>query len=275
MEASMSVEPNVRVHSPGSRPLQSGLWGERATDWAEAQEACHETLYRDVLERLAIRGGTRLLDVGCGSGMFCSLALERGAEVRGLDATEPLLAIARTRAARADLRVGDLETLPYEAKSFDVVTGLNSFQYAADPVKALAEARRVTRSGGQVVVATWGRPERCEAGAYFAAMKPLMPPPKPGAGGPFALSDAGALEALAKGAGLTPMEIRDVPCVFTYPDLDTALRGLLSSGPAVAAIRTSGEAAVRQAVAGALEAFTSRTGTVRLENEFRYLVGAA
>jgi hypothetical protein len=155
-----------------------------------------------------------------------------------------------------------------------VVTGFNSYQYAADPTRALTEARRVTRRGGQVVIATWGRPDKCEAAAYLAALKPLLPP-RPGAGGPFALSDETALRTLATSAGLGAKDVHDVPCAFVYPNQEAALRGLLSAGPAVAAIATSGEEAVREAVKRALEPFTSRSGEVRLENEFRYLVAEA
>jgi SAM-dependent methyltransferase len=259
----------------GSSAAQSALWGARAADWAKDQEANHEALYLDVLERVAIEAGSRVLDAGCGSGLFCALASKRGLRVSGFDATEPLLAMARTRVPDVDFRKGDLESLPYDAGSFDLVTGFNAYQYAADPARALAEARRVTRRGGRVVIATWGRPERCEAAAYLAALKPLMPPPKPGAGGPFALSDESSLRALATSAGLSPATVHDVACAFAYPSLDAALRGLLSAGPAVAAINASGEPAVRDAVTRALEPFTSRSGAVRLENEFRYLIAEA
>jgi SAM-dependent methyltransferase len=274
--SSMEVPMNVPMNEArGSSAAQSALWGARALDWAEGQESNHEPLYLDVLERLAIKPGGRLLDAGCGSGLFCALASKRGLRVSGFDATEPLLAIARTRAPEVDFRKGDLESLPYEAGSFDLVTGFNSYQYAADPTRALEEARRVVRPGGHVVIATWGRPDRCEAAAFLAALKPLLPPPRPGAGGPFALSDETALRTLATAAGLTPREVRDVSCAFAYPSLEAALRGLLSAGPTVAAIQTSGEEAVRDAVTRALEPFTSRSGAVRLENEFRYVVAEA
>jgi SAM-dependent methyltransferase len=248
---------------------QGRLWGARARDWAEG---CHEPLYNDVLERLPIGAGSRVLDAGCGAGRFCALAIARGARVVGIDAAEPLLVQARTHAPSADLRVCDLEALPFAAEEFDVVTGFNSFQYAGDPAAAVGEARRVVRSGGHVVIATWGRPEHCEAAAYFAALRPLVPAPPSGGGGPFALSDEAAFRSLATNAGLAPAGLRDVLCVFAYPDVETALRALLSAGPAVAAIETSGEATVRAALTRALEPFTSRTGAVRLENEFRYLV---
>jgi hypothetical protein len=73
------------------------------------------------------------------------------------------------------------------------VTGFNAFQYA-DPVGALREARRV---GAVVGIMTWGAPEHCEAVVLLKALGSLMPPPPPGAAGPFALSAPGALEAIA------------------------------------------------------------------------------
>src|SRR5262249_8916052 len=75
----------------GSSAAQRALWGARAADWAEGQEPTHEALYLDVLERVAIQAGSRLLDAGCGSGLFCALASKRGLRVSGFDATEPLL----------------------------------------------------------------------------------------------------------------------------------------------------------------------------------------
>jgi ubiquinone/menaquinone biosynthesis C-methylase UbiE len=76
--------------------------------------------------------GTRVLDVGCGSGRFCRLAAERGAVVRGVDAIADRIAGARLRLPTGDFRLGFMEELPWPADSFDVVTGFNAFQYAVD-----------------------------------------------------------------------------------------------------------------------------------------------
>ena len=92
-------------------------------------------------------------------------------------------------------------------QSFDVVTGFNSFQYAGNPAVALAEARRVLRPEGTIVIATWGDPKEMEAAGVVAALKSLLPPPPPGAPGPFALSDEAALKKFAADAGLIPIEI--------------------------------------------------------------------
>ena len=262
----------IQSQVKGSATVQSALWGARVKDWADFQESTALPLYEAVLARTRLGKGVRLLDVGCGSGMFCALALKQGATVGGLDATSPSIDIAKGRAAGGDFRVGEMEELPFPDRSFDVVTGFNSFQYAANPVNALQEAHRVMHAHGQVVIATWGRPQDCEAAAYLAALRPLMPPPPPGAPGPFALSEDGALAVLVKQVGLTPMHMEDVECPFDYPDLETALRGLLSAGPAVRAIQTSGEQPAREAVANAIAPFKQANGAYRLKNKFRYMI---
>jgi SAM-dependent methyltransferase len=137
-----------------------------------------------------------------------------GAQVSGIDAADGLLAIARTRTPAGDCRRGDLEELPFPDECLDLVTGFNSIQYAGNPVVALREARRVARVDATVVVVTWGDPENMDAAAVVAALRPFMPPPPPGAPGPFALSDEAALRQFAAAAGLKPVEVFDVDSPF-------------------------------------------------------------
>jgi SAM-dependent methyltransferase len=264
----IGVKPQVS----GTAGVQGDLWSARARDWADVQEDTMSPLYRAVLERGAIARGARLLDAGCGSGRFAQLATQRGAVVSGLDAAPALVAIARERVPGADVRVGEIEDLPWADASFDVVTGFNALQYAANPVNALREARRVAVPGAQVFIATWGAPEACEAAGYLRALGALLPPPPPGAPAPFALSEPGALERLAVEAGLTPGDHLDVECTWYYAELDTALRGLLSAGPAVRAVRHAGEERVRRAVTEAITPFRTARGGYRIENTFRCLV---
>jgi SAM-dependent methyltransferase len=165
-----------------------------------------------------------------------------------------------------------MESLPYVDDRFDLVTGFNSFQFAADPARALREAGRVARPGAPVVIATWGRPEQCEAAAWVKAVGGLLPPPPPGAPGPFALSDPGALEEFAARGGLTPLGRRDVACVWDYPDEDSVLRAMKSAGFAVEAIDTVGEERVTEAVLEAVAPYRTSAGGYRLENVFGYLV---
>jgi SAM-dependent methyltransferase len=259
----------------GSAEIQGELWGSRPNDWAEIMEPPGRPYFEAVFEATAVGRGTRLLDAGCGAGMAARMAADRGARVTGLDAAEPLLVIARRRVPDGEFRAGELERLPFAEHSFDVVTGFNSFQYAADPVKALVEARRVARPGGSVAVVTWGRREECEAAAYIAALGSLLPPPPPGAPGPFSLSAPGALEGLVERAGLAPKNAADVEAPWEFPDLAVALRGMLSAGPAIRAIRVAGEEAVGAKVAEAIAPYRTSSGGYRLENSFRYLIAEA
>lgn len=259
----------------GTANLQSQLWGVRARDWAEVQEATVIPLYQAILATAKVQAGTAHLDIGCGAGMFCQIVAQHGAQISGLDATEPLLGIARQRVPNGNFRAGEMEELPYGDKQFDLVTGVNAFQYAENQVNAVKEARRVARSGAPVIIAVWGKAEDCQAGAYIRALGALLPPPPPGAPGPWALSQDGALEALATQAGLTPKKIVDVDCPWEYSNEATALRGLLSAGPAMRAIQHAGEQAVRDAVAKAIAPFKTTSGGYELQNKFRYLIATA
>jgi ubiquinone/menaquinone biosynthesis C-methylase UbiE len=186
---------------PRTAEINAKLWGARANDWAEIQEGTCRPVYLAVFERVGLKPGTAYLDAGCGAGMAAEIAAGKGAEVFGLDAAPNLLGIARQRVPDGQFHVADLESLPFPDNKFDLVTGFNSFQYAGNPGLALGEAKRVAKPGAHVVIVTWGTPEGMEAASLVAALRSVLPPPPPGAPGPFALSDETALRVFATGAG--------------------------------------------------------------------------
>ncbi len=259
----------------GTAQVQGELWGAGATDWSELVEPMSRPLYEAVLDAVGVAPDTRLLDAGCGSGLALQIARARGAQVTGLDAAADLLRIARRRVPDGDIRQGELEELPFGDSQFDAVTAFNSVQYAADPVAAVRELARVATVGASVAVVTWGDPQRCETKTVLAAVGALLPPPPPGAAGPFALSEPGKLEELVAAAGLTPKHTEEVAVAFVSDDLETAVRGHLSSGPAQRAIREAGRAAVEAAIRGALGPSIRPDGTSRQDNTFRYVVATA
>jgi SAM-dependent methyltransferase len=256
----------------GSAKVQGDLWYARARDYAEILESFFRPLYESVLARSEVSQAKSLLDIGCGPGLAARVLSQKIPVVAGIDATPAFIEIARERLPGRDFRVAEMETLPYADASFDVITGFNAFQYAASPQAALVEARRVARAGGAIVVATWGLPEDCDAAGHLKALGALMPPRPPGAPGPFALSDASKLKALVSEAGLIPGAVTDVDCPWAFPNLETALRGMLSSGPAERAIRNSTMARARDAVAESIATYRTPSGEYRLNNKFRYLI---
>jgi SAM-dependent methyltransferase len=205
------------------------------------------------------------------------LASLRGAAVTALDASAPLLAIARERIPAADVREGDLQALPFADASFDAVTAVNSVFYAADMAAAMRELVRVVRPGGRVVVTTWGPPQRCEfLTAVMPALGPLMPPPPPGAESVhpvLALSEPGALAAVLEQPGLRVVAEGETACPFVFPDAEASWRANASAGPNQLAIAHSGEAAVRAAFTAADRAHTRPDGSIRYENVFLWVAG--
>ena len=253
-----------------SAARQGGLWGARARDWAQLQERFVWPAQDAVFGGLRITQGVRLLDVGCGAAGADLIARDRGAVVSGLDASPALVAIARERIPEGDFRVGELLDLPWEDDVFDVVVGFNSFQYAEDPVAALREAHRVLKPGAAVGIVVWGPAERCEAVAHIRALGALLPPPPRGAPGPLAGEQQVAQWAEAAGLSIEMDEL--VNCPWSYPDLDTALRALMSAGPVVDVCQRVGEHEVEEALRSCLAAFATPDCGYVFQNEFRALI---
>ena len=253
--------------------MSSEHWGGRPRDWAELAEPSNHPLFERVLERLDVGPGTRLLDVGCGSGYALRLAHRRGARVTGLDITPPLLAIARERVPAATLVEGGMDDLPFAGETFDAVVGFNAFPFADDPSAAVAEAARVVQPGGRVAATTFAEPWRNESTALHLALEPLRAArPAGGAHLPYALSEPGGLERLLSGAGLEPTESDEVPLVWAHHDVDGAVRAVLASGGGAMAIQASGEAAAREALTAAVAPFVRDDGRVEMHNVFRYAI---
>jgi SAM-dependent methyltransferase len=256
----------------GTAELQGRLWSVNTGDWAELQEPYLEPAFREGLDAVGVGEGTRLLDVGCGAGLALRLAADRGAEVSALDAAPGMLEYARRRVPGAEFVQGEIQSLPYPDDAFDAVTGFNSFQYAADPVAALGEAKRVTAPGGRILALTWSPPEMCELAPHLQSLGALMPPPPPGAPGPFALSGRDALSDFFAAAGLEVAEVTDVMCVFAYPNTATAVRALSSAGPVVAVAEHAGSEAVRGEIEAFLAGHVQPDGTYAIRNTFRFAV---
>jgi ubiquinone/menaquinone biosynthesis C-methylase UbiE len=107
--------------SPGSASRWGPLWGARPDDWALSEDQQLPT-YEAALERTGLEPGWRVLDVGCGAGAVLRLVAGRGCVPHGIDAAEALIAFARTRLPNADLRVGEMEDLPWGDDGFDLVS---------------------------------------------------------------------------------------------------------------------------------------------------------
>jgi SAM-dependent methyltransferase len=253
--------------------MQRRLWDADPEGWALYSEPHTVPLFEAVLTAAGVGRDTRLLDIGCGAGLALELAGGRGAQLTGVDVAPGLLAIASERLPGADLRVLDLQTLPFASESFDAVTAVNAFQFAADPVAAIAEAARVLVTAGRLAIGMFAEPERAQSTAVHIAMSALSPQARASDHSPYALSAPGNLEAALASAGLTIEGTGEVECAWSYVEVSHALRGLMGSAGGTRAIEDAGAEAVRAAIEGALVPFTDRaTGAVVMKNIFRWIV---
>ena len=257
----------------GSATRWGPLFGARAAAWAETWEGpagWGKPVYEHVLYQAEIGSGSRVLDCGCGAGLFARMAAERGASVAGIDAAEELIEIAAERVPEGDFRAGDIETLPWENDSFDVVTGFSAFQFADDKVRALREAGRVSRGLVTVVIPT--RVPESGITSVFKPVFPLFPEDALASmkqSGMFALSDPGKLEEVLATAALTPYEDDEIECLIVFDDVTAAERAFMAAGPTQLAISNSGAAKVAEVVRSALEPFADNRGRVVLPAWYR------
>jgi ubiquinone/menaquinone biosynthesis C-methylase UbiE len=263
----------MKQRGTGSGTRWGPLFGARASTWAETWEGpggWGTPVYEHVIDRAHIGPGTTVLDCGCGAGRFVGLATQRGAAVAGIDASGELAEIAARRAPGADIRVGDFEALPWPDKTFDVVTGFSTFQFADDHVAALGEARRVSR--GQVWVVIPTRLADSAIPKLFAALAKLFPPevlPSLKRSGMYALSAPGTLEETLSRAGMSTRSDETIEATTIFPDTGAAIGAFLSAGATTLAIRQSGQPAVETALHDAFAPFTQERGRVTLPGWFR------
>jgi len=120
------------------------------------------------LEWLSMPTNLRWLDVGCGTGSFTELILERGAPnaISAIDPSDDQIAFAKSKssAKQIDYRKGDAMSLPYDQNEFDVAVLALVIQYIPDPARAISEIARVVRKDGTVAAYVW--PGRAEGHPY-------------------------------------------------------------------------------------------------------------
>ncbi|MFJ3905860.1 class I SAM-dependent methyltransferase [Streptomyces sp. NPDC090025] len=227
-----------------------------ARDWAEIQERMLVPLYEAVYDRLGVGAGSRVLGLGCGSGLALLIAAGRGARVTGADRDHARVALARERLPRVRIAGSGVP----EGGPYDVIT---AFHGTARVVGGLAAATRLAEPGAAVVLAGWGPAERCATASVLRVAARLTD---------WRPMERARLEDAVAAAGLRAAGSGRVSCPFGYADRDSAVRGLLSTGEFDAAIEATDPDQVEKELLEALEPFARPDGTVWMANDFRYVI---
>jgi SAM-dependent methyltransferase len=171
----------------------------------------------EVVRRLGLRPGTRLLDVAAGSGGLSIPAARVGAGVVATDLAPAMIERLNARARAEGLstllaRTMDGHALDLDDDAFDVAVSVNGVSLFPDMARGLAELVRVTRPGGRVVIVAFGPIEKVEFIVFFARAVqaavpdvtplPTNPPPLP-----FQAADPDVLHERLANAGLREVRI--------------------------------------------------------------------
>ena len=181
---------------------------------------------RAIRAALSLQPGERVLDIGSGPGFLAAeMAAEVGPDgrVHGIDSSEVMLASARRREAPVEYGTGDALALPFPDEQFDVAVCTQVYEYVGDIAAALAEARRVLRTGGRLLVLdtdwdsiVWHSGDRERMERVLAAWAehladPYLPRRLPG---------------LLRATGLQPRKSVIVPILNVGADRDTFSAGM-------------------------------------------------
>lgn len=136
----------------------------RGVDHATVRDYYDRLYYREVASETAIPGhyrrlarrfapweGKRLLDVGCGTGMWLRAATELGAIPAGIDISQVAVGACRQHLPEAELHCGPAERLPFGDRQFDLVSCLGSLEHFLEPETALREMIRVAKPGAALL----------------------------------------------------------------------------------------------------------------------------
>lgn len=197
---------------------------------------------RDLVTAASIRGGERVLDVACGTGVATRLAAARvgpSGRVAGLDMNPGMLAVARSATpadAAIDWYEASAEAMPLPDVAFDVALCSMGLQFVGDKLAALREMRRVLASGGRAVIGAPGpTPAAFEVLADGLA-RHVAPRAASFVHAVFSLNDEGELRGLLAEAGFREIAIGAATKTLTLPGPAEFLWQYVYSTPLAAAV---------------------------------------
>ncbi len=260
-------------------------WEEAASGWVRRQELLRELaapVAHWMIDAISPQPGQRVLELAAGLGETGMLAAELVAPMGGVivsDQAEAMLDGARARAvalglSNVEFQVLDAEWIDLPVASVDAVLCRWGYMLMADPSAAIAETRRVLRSGGRVALAVWDALER-NPWALLPARelieRGLAPPagePSEQRPGPFALASPVQVIERLEGAGFTEIhvEARDLHWHYesfdgfwdTTLDLSRSFHDAALSRPADEIVEIQASLAERFA------SYTARNGTLEI-----------
>ena len=207
-------------------------WNQMASGWEARREwlmSSTAPVANWLVDKVDARPGAVVLELAAGTGdLGLRIATQVGSEGRVLStdfSSEMVDAARRQGSARGvdnvEFRVLDAERMDLAEDSVDAVVCRFGYMLMADPAAALEQTRRVLREDGRLAFAVWSTPDRnpwASVPGRTLVERGHMPPPEPGAPGPFSMGDPGRIRELVTGAGFEEPEIEEIAFALRYAD---------------------------------------------------------
>lgn len=235
--------------------------------WAASVAEQSESFNNPLIEAAGIAEGMKILDLASGAGepaLSVARLVGPAGHVTASDLSPAMLAIAETRAkesglANMDFKISEIDEMVFDDDAFDAVICRFGIMYSPEPKRALAEARRVTRSGGRVAFMVWGPIESntilwtvIETGnrltSHFEGDEAVHP---------FCYAEPGVLARIFKSAGLTDVHEEDHAFAPRIPKSVPFWQPLIGMnfGGALATMSDQEKSALEDAIAAAYAPF--------------------
>lgn len=204
--------------------FENETWSRCAESYMDGFGALAGEGVSALLEEAAVAEGARVLDLGTGPGVVAAAAARRGAQVVGIDFSEPMIDEARRRYHDIDFRMASAENLPFEEGAFDAVTGGFVLHHCGRPQAVLEETYRVLREGGKAAFTVWADPAKLEAfGLFFAAVEQHAGAAELPHGPLFGVSDFTVFHNMLRKAGFRDSSVKELDIAWRTPSLELYL----------------------------------------------------
>ena len=266
--------------APGTNEQQIEYWNEVAgPKWVALSDLINaqiEPLGHVAMERLALKEGEQVLDVGCGCGHTSRDLAQRvgvSGRVLGVDVSDVMLADARERSGgmdQLDFLSADAQTHVFAKGVFDVLFSRFGVMFFSEPQAAFSNLLTALKPGGRLAFICWQEPAANPwmsiPGRAAAAHIEMEGPGEPDAPGPFAFADRERVQGLMEGAGFEGVSVDSYESSLRVGgglELDACVDFLLQLGPAAAAMRQADatlSSAIRNSVSEAVSPFWQGDG---------------
>lgn len=261
---------------PAPNEEQTVFWEELAPAWlasADHTEMVSASFGEAAMDRLRLRAGQRVLDIGCGSGST-TLALGElvgpEGEAVGIDIASTMVTAATEHATSAGITnatfvVADAQVADLGDSTYDAAYSRFGVMFFADPKAAFTNIHTALKPHGAFAFACWSNLFANEwmfvPGAAVVSVTGSLPPmPGPGEPGPFSLDDPDRVELLLREAGFTEIDVTPLPKTIVIPraKIDSLVSLTRRVGAVREALRTVDDATGARIVAAVREALVER-----------------